>query len=127
MTERRLEPRLLCADLIDVCWIDASGAARRAQANLEDISRSGACLQLETPVPRETLVRIAHPKQELSGRVRYCIFRDIGYFLGVEFEPGMKWKQQRFRPKHLLDPRRLLGLTLRTALARHNGDEPGFE
>jgi hypothetical protein len=42
------------------------------------------------------------------GKVRYCVFREIGYFLGVEFEPGHRWSQKQFRPQHLLDPRRLV-------------------
>ncbi len=113
MGERRLEPRMLCADLIDVRWTDRSGRGRKALANLEDISLSGACLQMDTPVPHNTMVRIAHPKIELEGRVRYCIFRETGYFIGVQFEPGCKWRQQKFRPKHLLDPRQLVERTLK--------------
>jgi hypothetical protein len=42
------------------------------------------------------------------GIVKYCVFREIGYFLGVEFEAGTRWSQRHFRPQHLLDPRRLV-------------------
>ena len=87
---------MLCADLIDVHWKDKTGQNRSALANLEDISVSGACLQMDMPVPRETRLRIAHPKTELEGRVRYCVFRETGYFLGVQFEPGFRWTQRRF-------------------------------
>jgi len=69
------------------------------------------CLQLDTPVPRETLLRIAHPKSRFQARVRYCVYRDTGYFVGVEFESGFRWSLRRFRPKHLLDPRELLALS----------------
>jgi hypothetical protein len=51
MQERRSEVRMLCADMVDVSWKDSSGKTRRATALLEDISHSGACLQLETAVP----------------------------------------------------------------------------
>jgi len=112
MLDRRLETRMLCADLIDVHWKDNSGRTRKAVANLEDISLSGACLQLDHPVPRETLLKIDHPKSALEGRVRYCVYRDIGYFVGVQFEPGFRWSRRQFRPKHLLDPRRLVALSL---------------
>jgi hypothetical protein len=115
MQDRRLEPRMLCADLIEVHWTDKSGRTRTALANLEDISLSGACLQLDVPVPHETMVRIAHPKIELSGRVRYCVFRETGYFLGVQFEPGVRWSQKQFKPKHLLDPRRLVAKSVKRA------------
>ena len=51
---------------------------------------------------------IRYRKGELEGRVRYCVFREIGYFIGIEFQPGNKWSQRLFRPMHLLDPRRLV-------------------
>jgi hypothetical protein len=44
--EKRSEPRFMCADLIKVRIQDAAGA-REVIANLEDISPSGACIQLE--------------------------------------------------------------------------------
>lgn len=118
---------MLCADLIDVFWKDKTGRNRSAMANLEDISISGACLQMDAPVPRETVLRIAHPKTELSGRVRYCVFRETGYFLGVQFEPGFRWTQRRFRPKHMLDPRHLVALSVRRALKKGNGLTPPAE
>lgn len=108
MNERRLEPRLLCADLVRVEWRDSTGQLRRNEANLEDISLSGACLQLESPVPMNTDIRILLPKGELRGTVRYSVYRDIGHFLGIEFHPGMTWSPKLFRPMHLLDPRRLV-------------------
>jgi hypothetical protein len=107
MFDRRVEPRLLCADLVDVHWKDDAGRARRAVANLEDISLSGACIQIDKPIPLKTKVRIIYPKGALSGTVRYCVYREIGYFLGVEFEMGSRWSKQSFKPQHLLDPRKL--------------------
>jgi len=99
---------MLCADLVDVQWRDQTGRTRRGVANLEDISLSGACLQVDRPVPSGTGFRISYPKGELMGVVKYCVFREIGYFLGVEFDEGSQWSQRHFRPQHLLDPRRLV-------------------
>jgi len=106
--EKRIETRMLCADLVDVQWKDPNGRTRRGVANLEDISLSGACLQVERPVPPGTAFRITYPNGELTGKVKYCVFRDIGYFLGIEFEPGSRWSERHYRPQHLLDPRRLV-------------------
>jgi hypothetical protein len=100
---------MLCADLVDVKWKDQTGRTRRGVANLEDISLSGACLQVDRPVPMGTSFRISYPSGELVGKVKYCVFREIGYFLGIEFDPGSRWSQRHFRPQHLLDPRRLVG------------------
>jgi len=107
MVERRIEPRMLCADLVDIRWRDAAGRQRRGVANLEDISLSGACIQVERAMPLGADIRIAHPKGELAGKVKYCVFREIGYFLGVEFEPGTRWSPRSFRHQHLLDPRKM--------------------
>ena len=68
----------------------------------------GRCLQFDQPMPLQTELRITYPKGELMGKVRYCVYREIGYFLGVEFEPGCKWSARHFKPQHLLDPRRLV-------------------
>ena len=108
MFDRRVEPRMLCADMVELQWRDKAGKTRRNMANLEDISLSGACLQVDEPIPLQAPVQINYPRGELSGKVRYCIFREIGYFLGIEFDPGVRWSARDFRPQHLLDPRRLV-------------------
>ncbi len=112
MLDRRIETRMLCADLVDFQWKDTNGRKRRGVANLEDISLSGACLQVDRPVPLGTAVHINYPAGELKGVVKYCVFRDIGYFLGIEFEAGVRWSQTEYRPQHLLDPRRLMARTI---------------
>jgi hypothetical protein len=121
MQDRRAEPRLLCADLVDVEWKDKTGRLRRTVANLEDISLSGACLQLDIAIPLQTIVRIHYAGGELAGTVRYCVYREIGYFLGVQFEPGSKWSRRHFKPLHLFDPRRLAG---RRSHSTDSGDPP---
>jgi hypothetical protein len=108
MHDRRNHPRLLCADLVQIRWKDGSGKTRKTVANLEDISVNGACIQTDTELPADTVIRITHPKGELAGMVKYCQFREIGYFVGVEFQEGGRWSMRDFRPQHLLDPRRLV-------------------
>jgi hypothetical protein len=119
MRDRRIETRMLCADLVEIQWRDQTGRRRRAMANLEDISLSGACLQVERPIPLGCAVRLAYPSGELVGAVKYCVFREIGYFLGVQFEPGTRWSPRSFRPQHLLDPRRMV-----TRAANRTKDDP---
>lgn len=99
---------MLCADLVEVQWKDQSGKSRKLVANLEDISVRGACLQVDAPVPIDTRVKISYPKGRLAGTVRYCTYREIGYFLGVQFEAGSRWVESDFTPQHLLDPRGLV-------------------
>jgi hypothetical protein len=108
MQERRTEVRMLCADMVEVCWKDQAGRARKATGLLEDISASGACLQMETDVPLEAQIHWESPQQAFAGRVRYCVYREIGYFIGVEFEPESRWSKETYRPQHLLDLQRLM-------------------
>ena len=108
MQERSSEARMMCADMVEISWIDGSGNTGRAMALLEDISPSGACLQLDKAVPLMSEVRWRSPKQAFSGIVRYCVYREIGYFLGVEFEGSTKWSKKMFKPQHLLDLQRLV-------------------
>ena len=107
MDERRVEPRMMCADMVEVFWRDDMGKQCHAMALLEDIAASGACLQFETPVPAGAVVEWHSPKLEFRGTVRYCKYREIGYFAGVEFIASSKWSKSAYRPQHLFDPRRL--------------------
>jgi hypothetical protein len=108
MQERRTEIRMLCADMVEVCWSDQAGRTRKATGLLEDISASGACLQMETAVPLEVQIHWDSPQQAFTGRVRYCVYREIGYFVGVEFEPESRWSKKTYRPQHLLDLQQLI-------------------
>jgi hypothetical protein len=127
MLDRRIEPRLLCADLVDIRWKDKTGKTRRTVANLEDISLSGACLQVDRPIPPQSTIQITYPKGELLGKVRYCVYREIGYFLGVEFEPGSRWSLRSYKPQHLLDPRRLLARSTNRLGKSPENDQPNSE
>jgi len=118
MLQERSEARMLCAEIVKIRWIDKSGRGHKSTAILEDISASGACIQLDAPLPVSTSVRIKHPKGELNGNVRYCVYRDIGYFVGLQFEPDSKWSRRDFQPQHLLDLHRLLGRAIRSAARR---------
>ncbi len=88
-------------------WEDQAGSIRETTAILEDISRSGACLQTDVPVPVNALVRVRHGRKTLQGTVSYCAYHDIGYFTGVTFTAKQGWSRKVFRPKHLVDPGKL--------------------
>jgi hypothetical protein len=120
MQERRSEVRLLCADMVEVSWRD-QGRSRRATAILEDISARGACLQLETAVPCGVEIGWTCPSQKFVGRVRYCTYREIGYFVGVEFEGGTRWSKQVYEPRHFLDLERLMARSRKKVRAEGKG------
>ncbi len=99
---------MLCADLIEVSWKDPEGKTQKAQAILEDISEAGACLQVNGPIPLGVTVHWHSPKKQFLGDVRYCLYREIGYFVGVQFHSASRWSKKIYRPQHLLDLQRLL-------------------
>lgn len=117
MHDRRIDPRLLCADLVEVIWVDSSGRECRRVGNLEDISLCGMYVQLETRVHVGTAVRVLNGSTELVGEVRYSLFRDRAYFIGIQLGPDSHWSSEQFVPQHLLDPRELV----HRALARRDG------
>jgi hypothetical protein len=112
MNEKRSEQRLLCAELVQLTYHDESGRQRRRVANLADICASGLCLQSDGRIPDGARVTVRYGDGELVGTVKYCIFREIGFFLGIEFEPGCRWSTLHYQPEHLLDPRQLVDNTL---------------
>ncbi|HLI83754.1 MAG TPA: PilZ domain-containing protein [Bryobacteraceae bacterium] len=108
MRERRSEVRMLCADLVEVWWKDSAGKTKKSQSVLEDISASGACFQLEVPVPLGVVLRWRSEQKKFAGVVRYCVYREIGYFVGVQFEPSSRWSKTKYAPAHLLDLEKLI-------------------
>jgi hypothetical protein len=100
---------MLCADMVEVFWKDHGGKWSIVTGLLEDISPSGACLQLDDAVPLGVEIRWRSRQNEFGGRVRYCLYREIGYFIGVEFASGFRWSERSFRPQHLLDLQKFMG------------------
>ena len=99
---------MLCADMVEIRYRGPGGKIATATALLEDISSAGACLQLESPVPLGAEVAWDAPNQSFSGWVRYCVYREIGYFAGVEFGEASRWCKASYQPQHLLDLERLI-------------------
>lgn len=104
MAEQRAEPRYLCSDLVTLCWQEGAQGDRREAVVLENISASGACVQAEISVPESASVRLVCGKAEFHGCVRFCYWRDDGYFIGIAFDAHSKWSKAKFKPEHLLDP-----------------------
>jgi len=94
--------------MVEASWTEATGKTKRMMALLEDISPSGACLQFETALPLGVTLHWHSRARSFTGVVRYCVYREIGYFVGVELDAGSKWSQKAFRPRHLLNLQKLV-------------------
>ena len=122
LSERRLENRFLCADLAKVNWFVESGVCGAAEAVLEDISRVGACVQVENAIPLCATVSLVIGRSTFTGKVCYCVYRDYGYFVGVRFEDASSWSAAAVEPQHLTDigtliPKARVSPVLRNPLA----------
>jgi hypothetical protein len=98
---------MLCADIVEIQWRDHAGRFWRGTGLLEDISPTGACLQVECAIPLDAAVRWEAQGKRFEGEVRYCVYREIGYFVGVEFDSDSRWSGKDHHPQHLLDLREL--------------------
>jgi len=94
----------MCADLVRVDWVSGEGGFRTMEAVLEDISPVGACVQVEECIPIGAAISIAATSGEaarFSGHVSYCVYRDYGYFVGIQLSDETRWSSVAFEPQHL--------------------------
>ena len=98
----------MCADVVNVSWKDRHGKSGYTTGLLEDISTSGACLQLDMPLPRGAEVWWNCSGHTFTGLVQYCVYRETGYFIGLLMPPDSRWSERAYVPQHLLDLRCLV-------------------
>jgi hypothetical protein len=116
MSERRMENRFLCADMMRVDWLKGEDEFTTVEAVLEDISALGACIQVEDRIPTGAAISISaeapdsagqentgqeKPGARFSGFVSYCEYRGYGYFVGIRFSDETRWSSGVFQPQHL--------------------------
>ena len=102
MTEKRGEPRYMCSELVKILIRYDDQTVREAIANLEDISRSGACVQLDEAVRLGVDIEIACSTCRFKGKVSNCRFAGSLYDVGVTFDEPDTWDASRYEPAHLL-------------------------
>ena len=102
MFQPRSEPRFLCSELAQVRVSRGRSTRWTTVANLEDISPSGACLQLEQAIREGEAVDIVCRKCRLRGIVKYCRWNATGYQAGIRFHHSKSWNLNRFEPSYFL-------------------------
>lgn len=113
---------MLCADLVEVRWLDSTGEPRSEIANIEGISANSASLVLDMGLPPGTAVHLHTPRGEFDAMIRDCRHEpDFGFALRVELRSKSRWSGQGFRPRHLFDPR---GLERREAAQSRKDGSP---
>jgi hypothetical protein len=102
MEEKRSEQRLMCSQLVDVTRTEG-GSSHKETCNLEDLSPSGCRLQMEHGLPDGAAVTIHCGELDYPGKIRYSVWTEIGFDVGVQFEHSGLWDRNVFEPEHLLD------------------------
>ena len=102
--ERRRSPRHLCSHLVVVRQEVSNSADSTSTAVLEDLSREGAAISLETPLEAGTIIELSAPGLWVRAQVRYCRPREQDFLMGLEFADGFRWEPHLWQPDHLFLP-----------------------
>jgi hypothetical protein len=113
MKARYIEPRKPIWAVANISWADVSGAALQARATLLDISASGACLRVRTPIEIGARVQVKWHREQFSAMTRNCRQDGKDYLLGVHRLTGDstdfvlkddQQKESRPAPQHAPGP-----------------------
>jgi len=101
------ENRYFCSNLVTVRLAEGEGTEHVLTGNLEEISTSGARLNVEEPVEYGQELRVVCAEDveawEFRGRVAKSDFdAQTGYHLSVDFDEGVEWAPGIYRPKHMM-------------------------
>src|ERR1035438_2164774 len=100
---------MLCSEILNLHLRSKTGRERELKANLEEIWSSGALLLIDARVPLSSRIWFAAGGREFRGTVAARkIFKGLGYFVEIQFASNSHWSEQKYRPKHFLNPLVLL-------------------
>jgi hypothetical protein len=103
MPEHRGQWRYLCSELVRIDYEAAPGTIQQLTGNLEEISPTSAILLLDTGVRRGQPLSFLAQNRRLCGVVDSWVYEPpLGYFVAVRFLDGYEWREDHFRPAHLL-------------------------
>lgn len=107
--------RYLCSSLVSIRLPVSGSRERKLDANLEEISASGAYLNVEEPLhpplPLSIVCSDSKGKHRFEGVVT-ASFKDpaAGCYVEIKFSPGTTWSPEIFRPNHLIRASAVLGM-----------------
>jgi len=103
------ENRHFCSNLVTVMLAGGEGNGHTLDGNLEEISSSGACLNVEEPIATGIGLRVVCGDREFPGRVVECRHDAVtGYHVSVSFDDGVEWSPEIYRPAHMVRAEALL-------------------
>jgi len=100
---------MLCSEILNLYLQPRAGRGRKLKANLEEIWSSGALFRTDVRIREATSLWFVGGGCEFRGEViAQTLSRGLGYFVEMRFQPGCRWSEQKYRPKHLFNPLVLL-------------------
>lgn len=95
--------RVLCSELVALEWMGLDGCTQTAVANMEEIWRTGATLDVDRSLPEGSLLILRREAIELNARVLYCQQNLSGFSVGVQFVGTSEWSPSLFVPAHAVE------------------------
>ena len=83
--------------LVEVSWEEPDGSKHSAiRARMEDTSRSGACIRVNTAIGVGATVWVKRPWEEIAGVTKYCRRDGMDYVLGIQ--RILEWRERNILP-----------------------------
>ena len=109
MDTKAVRRTMLCSEIINLHLQARPGRNREMKANLEEIWPGGAILWTDVRIRQYTSLWFHGGEFEFRGQVMaHRVLRGLGYLIEMRFDPGCRWSEQKYRPKHLFNPLVLL-------------------
>ena len=100
---------MLCSEIVSLELEAAAGRNRILKANLEEIWPGGAIFWTDVRIRQCRSLSFLGGGFEFRGQVgAQKLLRGLGYLVEMQFYPGCKWSEQKYRPRHLFNPLVLL-------------------
>jgi len=100
---------MLCSEIVSLNVQGGAGRNRILKANLEEIWPGGAIFWTDVRIRQYTSLFFLGGGSEFRGQVSgQKLLRGLGYLVEMQFYPGCRWSEQKYRPKHLFNPLVLL-------------------
>src|ERR1700730_12461657 len=100
---------MLCSEIVNLHLQAGAGRDRILKANLEEIWPAGAILWTDIRIRQYASLFFLGGGFQFRGAVSgQKLIGGLGYLVEMQFHPGCKWTEQKYRPKHLFNPLVLL-------------------
>jgi hypothetical protein len=79
--------------ILQVSWLDITGAMKMARTRALNVSEGGIALELPEAAMPQSMVRFQSDKYKIrgAGAVRHCRRVGTKFIVGLEFTEGLRW------------------------------------